>query len=382
MAALTPEETDFAEIVRRSEGLRRTLDRLKAENQRADFAWYPYRTLTNLEHLDRLLTGERRRLLGLIGDRPVLDAGCADGDLSFWLESLGCQVQALDCYRTNYNRMVGIRTLKEALKSSIEIHEADLDAQFSLPSANYGLVLLLGVLYHLKNPFHVLETLAGAARYCLLNTMITSQAPAGWASLRRLPIAYLLDEKEANNDPSNYWVFSEAGLRRLLARTRWEICDWLVVRPKAGRGASFWDRRERAFCLVRSLVVEPGVTSRLLSGWHALEEWTWRWTERRFSAALRVPRRSATPTLALEFVLVESLLERLGPVTVSARLAGALLSPQTYDRPGEHVYRRQVPTAVLTEDEVVVEFELDKALPPDASDHRELGLIARSLQLQ
>jgi hypothetical protein len=25
---------------------------------------------------------------------------------------------------------------------------------------------------------------------------------------------------------------------------------------------------------------------------------------------------------------------------------------------------------------------LDKALPPDASDHRELGLIARSLQLQ
>jgi hypothetical protein len=97
---------------------------------------------------------------------------------------------------------------------------------------------------------------------------------------------------------------------------------------------------------------------------------------------LRVPRRSATPTLALEFVLVESLLERLGPVTVSARLAGAPLSPQTYDRPGEHVYRRQVPAAVLTEDEVVVEFELDKALPPDASDHRELGLIARSLQLQ
>lgn len=101
MTALTPEETDFAEIVRRSEGFRRTLDRLKAENQRADFAWYPYRTLTNLEHLDRLLTGERRRLLELIGDRPVLDAGCADGDLSFWLESLGCQVQALDCYRTN-----------------------------------------------------------------------------------------------------------------------------------------------------------------------------------------------------------------------------------------------------------------------------------------
>ncbi len=376
------EKMDFAEIVRRSEDFRRRLERLKAENRQADFAWYPYGTFTNFAHLDRLLTGKHRRLLELVGDRPVLDVGCADGDLSFWLESLGCQVHALDFHRTNYNHMVGIRTLKAALKSSVEVHEADLDARFTLPGAPYGLALLLGVLYHLKNPFYVLETLAPAARYCLLSTMITSQAPDGRASLRNLPVAYLLDEQEANNDPSNYWVFSEAGLRRLLGRTRWEICDWLVVRPEAGRGASFWDRRERAFCLVRSVTFEPGSTGRLLSGWHELEEWTWRWTKRRFAAALRVPRRSGMVSLELRFSLPESLLERVGPVTLSARLAGQALPPESYDQPGEHLFRRAVPASGLTGQEAVAEFELDKALPPEATDERERGLVAISLRLE
>lgn len=381
MTPLSPREMDFAGLVRTSEDFRLRLERLKRELHPQDFDWYPYDTAGNLKHLDKLLTGRRRFLLALAGDEPVLDIGCGDGDLAFWLESLGCQVHALDFPRTNSNAMRGVRRLKQALGSSVEIWEVDLDAHFVLPPVHYGLVLLLGVLYHLKNPFYVLETLAPAARYCLLSTVITSVAPDGRTPLRDLPVAYLLDEHEANNDPSNYWVFTEAGLRRLFQRTRWEICDWMVVQPEVGRKAAFWERRQRAFCLLRSQVGEPGATTRLLSGWHALEEWSWRWTERRFSAALPVPPRCASAALTLKFVLPEVVLERLGPVTLSATLAGRRLAPETYDHSGELVYRREVALEGLPQ-ESVAEFELDKALPPDESDGRERGLIAVSLRLE
>lgn len=382
MAALTSRQMDIAELVRAPEDFRARLERLKTELRPTEFDWYPYGTFGNLVHLDHLLTGEHRRLLELIGDEPVLDVGCGDGDLAFWLESLGCQVHALDLARTNLNRMRGVRLLQAALESSVQIWEVDLDAHFAPPPVHYGLILLLGVLYHLKNPFYVLETLATTTRYCLLSTMITAATPDGRASLKELPVAYLLDEQEANNDPSNYWVFTEVGLRRLLARTRWEVCDWLVVQPKVGRRATFWEKRERAFCLLRSQVADPGSTTRLLCGWHNLEEWTWRWTERKFSAALPVPRRSGTAALTLKFVLPEPVLERLGSLTVSARLGGRQLLPETYHRAGEWVYRRELPIAELPVGAVVAEFELDKALPPDETDQRERGLIAVSLRLE
>jgi hypothetical protein len=377
---LSPRQLDFAGLIRTSEDFRVRLERLKAELRPAEFAWYPYDTVGNLRHLDHLLTGQCRFLLELAGDAPVLDVGCGDGDLSFWLESLGCQAHALDLPRTNSNGMQGVRRLKTALGSAVEIWEVDLDAHFVLPPVHYGLVFMLGVLYHLKNPFYVLETLATATRYCLLSTVITSLAPDGRTRLGNLPLAYLLDEQEINDDPSNYWVFTEAGLRRLLTRTRWEICDWMVVQPEVGRRAAFWERRERAFCLLRSQVAEPGATARLLGGWHALEEWTWRWTERRFSAALRAPARSGPAVLTLSFVLPEVVIERLGPVTLSATLAGRPLTPETYDHSGELVYRREVAVKGLEKEDAVVEFELDKALPPDATDGRERGLIAVSLR--
>jgi hypothetical protein len=278
--------------------------------------------------------------------------------------------------------MQGVRALKAALQSSVEVWEVDLDAHFVLPQVHYGLTMLLGVLYHLKNPFYVLETLATISRYCLLSTVITSQAPDGRTRLRDLPVAYLVDEQEVNKDPSNYWVFTEAGLRRLLKRALWEVCDWMVVQPEAGRGAGFWERRERAFCLVRSLVTEPGLTTRLLSGWHALEDWSWRWTERRCSAAVSLPAGSGQAALTLRFVLPDVVLERLGPVTLSATLAGRPLAPETYSHSGEHVYRREVALAGLPPDAVVVEFELDKCLPADSTDSRERGLIAVSLRLE
>src|SRR5215471_8647447 len=89
----------------------------------ADFDWYPYDTLSGLAHLDRLLTGGHRDLLPAEGHgKRVLDVGCADGDLAFFLESLGYSVTAIDHPAYQHNGMRGVRALKNALGSKVAIH--------------------------------------------------------------------------------------------------------------------------------------------------------------------------------------------------------------------------------------------------------------------
>ncbi len=171
--------------------------------------WYPYATLSVFEHLDKLLHGENRTILRLLREEPVLDLGAGDGTVGFFLESLGAVVDAVDNPRTNYNGMTGIRSLKAALGSSIRLYELDLDSQFTLACDRYGLTCMFGLLYHLKNPFFVLERVAMQSRYCLMSTRITRRTPDGKVNLDAAPLAYLLDEREANDDPTNYWVFSE-----------------------------------------------------------------------------------------------------------------------------------------------------------------------------
>ncbi|MEJ7745149.1 MAG: methyltransferase domain-containing protein [Luteimonas sp.] len=233
------------------------LSATKASLSSTDFPWYPYGTLNNLIHLDALLTGTNRQLLKLIGDRATLDIGCADGDLALFLETLGCEVQVVDYAPTNYNSLRGFKLLKEFFSSSVELNELDLDAQFALPEKSYGLVFLLGILYHLKNPFFVLESLAKVTEYCLISTRIAkfdseiSQLKER-VDFSHIPAAYLLDDLEANGDSSNYWIFTDAGLRRILKRTGWEILDYKLIGNTLNSDPASVGGDERAFCLVRS----------------------------------------------------------------------------------------------------------------------------------
>jgi len=240
------------------------LTKKKLELREPEF-WYPYGTLNNFAHLNSLLTGESRFLLNLIGDKPALDIGCADGELAFFLESLGCKVQVIDYAPSNYNSLRAVKLLKERLSSSVEIHEVDLDSQFSLPGKDYNLAFFLGILYHLKNPFYALEALSKSARYCLMSSRIarfnratemkqtnTKSTQSDRVDFRNVPVAYLLDEQEANNDSTNYWIFSDAGLRRILKRTGWEILDYLTVGNTTDSDPASAQGDERAYCLVKS----------------------------------------------------------------------------------------------------------------------------------
>ena len=234
---------------------------LKRKLAPAEF-WYPYRSMLNFDHLDTLLTGPNRSLFHDITPKRAADIGGADGDVSFFLEHEGWEMTIIDNPRTNWNGLKGAKLLQEATGSKVAIRELDLDSQFALKE-RYDLVFFLGILYHLKNPFYILEQLGSSARFAFVSTRIMRwSAPTSAADdvesstsrqlLEHLPIAYLLGPAECNNDSTNYWIFSDMGLRRLLDRTGWDILDYRIVGKVDEADPYSAENDARAFCFVKS----------------------------------------------------------------------------------------------------------------------------------
>ena len=164
---------DAAELEQRAQVFSRQLQQIKNDLAPAEFGWYPYGTLDNFHILNRLLTGANRRFLDGIGEGLVADIGAADGDVAFFLESLGHRVHVVDYAPTNFNGCRGARLLKQHLNSNVEITETDIDTRLDLPAQRYELAFFLGILYHLKNPYLALESLAKRARHAFVSTRIT-----------------------------------------------------------------------------------------------------------------------------------------------------------------------------------------------------------------
>jgi 2-polyprenyl-3-methyl-5-hydroxy-6-metoxy-1,4-benzoquinol methylase len=334
--------------------------------------WYPWPSLGQIEVLDSFLKGDRAALMDMIGHDPVLDVGCGDGDIAFFLETLGARVDAIDHAPTNYNALLGVHALKQKLGSSIRIHAVDLDTRPHLPSSNYGFTVMLGVLYHLKNPFLVLEALARASRYIFLSTRIASLSPDRKTNFGALPVAYLVEEDELNHDNSNFWIFSEKALQRVVRRSGWDLVHYTTVGPAASDPVT--DAGDtRAFILARSRRAAPPCDFRLLRGWHHLEYDSWRWTERAFSMEVKSYAPLQPATLRFVFQLPEVVFAKTPVLTLSGRINGTPLTPGIYSTPGEHEFIGAIPA--LDAGTATVEFELDHAIGPTDVDRRELGLL-------
>ena len=243
---------DFDTILAFTEEWRSRLATIKSEHPPQDFTWYGYDILSSVHLLDLTLDGSARDVFRTLEGPHIADIGAADGDLGFMLAELGFEVDLIDHPSTNWNGMRGMRAIKELLGSSASIHDVDLDTQFDLPRSDYGLVILLGILYHLKNPFYVLEKIARSTRHCLLSTRIARFAGAESTAIAGLPVAYLLDAGEANNDATNYWIFSKAGLRRLVDRCGFDVIAFKTFGDTEASNPSDMDHDERAFLLLRS----------------------------------------------------------------------------------------------------------------------------------
>lgn len=345
--------------------------KLKRDKQRlADprWDWYPYDTLANFTHLGDLLNQARLEFHELAGDEPVADIGCADGDLALFLAEMGCTVDAIDNPRTHHNGMRGVRLLAGARQAAVSVHEADLDEQWYLPREHYRLALLLGVLYHLKNPFYTLEQLSKHSRFLLLSTRIASRFPGVDQPLGDVAAGYLVAEDELNRDNSNFWIFTRAGLQRLLARAHWQVLG-LVTKSTA-------DEDERAFVVAESRYSLANVE--LLHGVYEDEGQGWRWTAPRF--AIRVRARGEAPrSITLKIHVPDVALEKRGFVRVSLRAGGTDLGAELIRLSGDYSLTRMLDQWPRGAEHLDIEGMVEPGMTEE--EGRELGIILASVEV-
>jgi hypothetical protein len=131
-------------------------------------------------------------------------------------------------------------------------------------------------------------------------------------------------------------------------------------------------------------MADPNAAVQLLRGFHAVEGNSWRWTMGKFAVALKTPANGAVngATLKARFSVPETVLNKLGPVTLSATANGTALPAERYQRAGDHTFSRDVPPSALAAEMVTVEFVLDKSLPAGTVDQRELGVVMSSIGLE
>jgi SAM-dependent methyltransferase len=360
--------------VEQAKRFRIALDATRKRTAGVDFEWYPYNSLSNVQHLETLLGATHGYVLEAAREQGILDLGCGDGDLSFFLESLGYNVTAVDHPASNQNNMRGLRALHKELGSMVAIREIDVDSEFPA-EGKYGLALCLGILYHLKNPFFVLEHLAKRSRYCVLSTRIARHLPGGAPMPEGQPLAYLLGEEELNLDDTNFWIFSEPALRRLLERTRWEVIVFFTTGHTAMSDPVSLDRDERAFCLLKSHYGHQHLD--LLEGWHHVEDSGWRWTEKQFAARARSRVGMKHSRVAMRVFAPPLLVEKFGGITLRARIDDVEVQPLVMTEPGIHLFVRNIPKPSET---TSVVFQLDNVLGVEAGYSRELGIIVASLE--
>lgn len=151
-----------------------------------------------------------------VAGRTVLDIGAWDGYFSFEAERRGAaRVVATDhfCWSgAGWGTKAGFDFVHGKLGSRVEAVDVDVP---DLPRSGLGrfdVVLFLGVLYHLKDPYVGLEAAARMCEHHLVVETVTALPREG------LPAMRLFAPAELNNDDTNYWAPNIPALELMLAR--------------------------------------------------------------------------------------------------------------------------------------------------------------------
>jgi tRNA (mo5U34)-methyltransferase len=150
----------------------------------------------------------------------VLDVGAWDGFFSFEAERRGAsRVVAADHYSWHgtgwgtANGKAGFELARTALGSRVE--DVDIDVMELSPErvGTFDVVLLLGVLYHLRHPLLALERIASVTRALLILETVVDMV-----GVPRPAMAFYPDA-ELGDDPTNWWGPNVAAVHGMLHST-------------------------------------------------------------------------------------------------------------------------------------------------------------------
>jgi tRNA (mo5U34)-methyltransferase len=146
--------------------------------------------------------------------KTVLDVGAWDGFFSFEAERRGAsRVVAVDSYSWSgpgWGSKAGFELARRALGSRVE--DAELEVLDLSPEriGRFDVVLLLGVLYHMRHPLLALERVASVTDELLILETHVDAVEA------ERPTMVMYPTDELNGDPSNWWGPNPAAVEAML----------------------------------------------------------------------------------------------------------------------------------------------------------------------
>lgn len=159
---------------------------------------------------------QRISLPASLAGRTVLDVGAWDGFFSFECERRGAErVVAVDHFSWGGGGWGDFRAFSHAhraLGSRVEPRDIDIPAVTCENLGEFDVILCLGVLYHLPDPFSLLLQLRPMCRGLLVIETVYA------LNFVPLPVARFLRERELNLDPTNHWLPNVACLKAMLER--------------------------------------------------------------------------------------------------------------------------------------------------------------------
>lgn len=189
--------------------------------------YYPYGTIHIIPRILPILDQHGLDLKRMVAGEAVLDLGCGDGDLGFFLERFGpARAVAIDAAACNFNGMEACHVLKKVFNSRMELIDADAHVPDFSTLPIYDVAFCFGFLYHSRHPLWVLENLARVTRHLFLTTKVFDHDQAH---------AYFYDVGECNNDPTNWWCFSPKALALMLKRAGFTLHLLERLDQNAGR---------------------------------------------------------------------------------------------------------------------------------------------------
>ena len=155
-------------------------------------------------------------------DKTVLDVGCWDGYWSFYAERRGAKsVLAVDDFSQNWTNEAGLHLARELLGSQIQTQTSVSVYDLASLRRKFDVVLMLGVYYHLLDPFHAFAQL----RHCChpgtivcIDGNVRFRMPENTAELNL-------------NDASTKFYPTSGYLRQLLQANYFSVAPERVLEP-------------------------------------------------------------------------------------------------------------------------------------------------------
>jgi len=175
--------------------------------------------------------------------KSVLDIGAWDGYFSFEAERRGAsRVLATDhfCWSgPGWGTKAGFDYAHRKLGSKVETLDIDVPAITPEAVGTFDVVLFLGVLYHVKDPFASLERVAAVAKEMIVVETEGAFDPLPW------PLMRFYEGRSLNDDPTNFWAPNRACLKAMLREIGFKkiVINWHpCVRPSWRRPEFYWKR--------------------------------------------------------------------------------------------------------------------------------------------